>query len=455
MKKFISVFVLFALIFLCVMPVSADFTLPETIKIGLFYNNTAKSSCVISADSEIIVYYDSAEVGRGYNLNIRVDENLMIVVSENGNALLVADNNELKFEPTDGFISLNGTKYRGSLQLINLKNGKMTIINKVGIEEYLYSVLPREMATGWPMEALKAQAVCARTYAATNIGRFKKYGFDLTDDTLSQVYGGVKAEKDDCTQAVEETRGMIVTYEGSPASVFYYATSSGESLDVYDVWGSKYPYLVSVPDLYQDDVIPDKGAWTVNYTIEEITDKMNSLGYDLGTITDVTIDKTSPQGAVTMMTIKGTKSSSVFERERARNILSFRSQVFTVNSHRNGGETLYIIGANEKKDTVDVNVLGAKQQGKLSDMYVLGATGSKKVTFGGNVAGFTFNGTGYGHGIGMSQNGAKGMARAGFTYDQILTHYFQGTEVSNAQPVQIPVIEETVTEEVNAEGEEF
>lgn len=441
------------------MPVSADFTLPETLKIGLFYNKTAKDSCTVSGDSEIIIYYDSAEIGRGYNFNLKVDENLMIVVSENENVLLVADNNELKFEPVDGFISLNGNKYRGNIEIINLKNGKMTIINKVGIEEYLYSVLPREMATGWPIEALKAQAVCARTYAATNIGRFSKYGFDLTDDTLSQVYGGVKAEKDDCTRAVEETRGQIVTYENKPASVFYYATSSGESLNVYDVWGSKYPYLVSVPDTYQDDVIPDKGAWTVKFTKEELTDKMNSLGYNLGTITDVTIDKTSPQGAVTMMTIKGTDGSSVFEREKARNILSFRSQVFTVSAVGGGGGNLWLIGAKEKMSATNIKVLGAKEQGKTDSVYIMTATGKEKFDFGGETESFTFAGTGYGHGIGMSQNGAKGMARAGFTYDQILKHYFLGTEVTDAAPEIIEpdeiTAEEIATEEVVVKGEEF
>ena len=429
MKKLIFLTVIILSMLIHTLSSYATESLPEYIKIGLFYSKTALEACSISCDGDVIVYYDGEEAATGRDLSVSVDENLMVNVYSGDVLLISCDNKEIKFAPTEGYISLNGKKYRGTLQIINLKNGKMTLINKVNLEEYLYGVLPLEMATGWPMEALKAQAVCARTYALTSLGRFKDYGFDLTDTTLSQVYGGVGVEKEDCTQAVTETSGMVVTYNNMPASVFYYASSSGESLDVKDVWGSNYPYLVSVKDEYQAEVVKDNAKWTANFSVEEMTNKMNNNGYDLGEIQDIVINKTSPQGAVTMLTIKGSKSNAVFERERARTIFGFRSQVYTVSSEKEGDEVA-VLGATGVKKTNNITVLSSKGTEKLTNSFVKGSTQLVSKNFGGQTTGFSFVGYGYGHGIGMSQNGAKGMAKNGFTYDEILTHYFKGTSIS-------------------------
>ena len=429
MKKLIFLFAITFILLSIPLTSFADYTLPETIKIGLFYDKTALDSCTIACGGDIIIYYDGVEAGRAPNLDITVEDGIVKIRS--GEELVAeCDNKELKFVSTEGYISLNGREYRGSLQIINLKNGKMTLINKVNVEEYLYSVLPREMATGWPIEALKAQAVCARTYAAMNIGRFSQYGFDLTDNTLSQVYGGVVDEKDDCARAVDETKGMIVTYNNKPAEVFYYASSSGVTLNVKDVWGSSYAYLVSVDDEYQKSVVPDNAKWTVNFTVEELTQRMNNVGYDLGTITDVVVNETSPQGAVTMITVKGTKSEALFQREKARTIFGFKSQVYTVEPQKLNSETISVIGADGKISTSNVSVLSAWDKMKVTSLSIKGANEVVNMEFGGTTTGFAFTGYGYGHGIGMSQNGAKGMANAGFTYDQILTHYFPGTSIS-------------------------
>ncbi len=431
MKKLILFFAIFVFVFSLPFSSFADFDMPESIKIGLFYSSTALSECTISSDTDVIIYYDGEEVGRAANLNINVEDGI-IKIRSNGEIVTECDNKELKFAPAEGFISLNGKQYRGTLQIINLKNGKMTLINKVNIEEYLYSVLPYEMATGWPLEALKAQAVCARTYALTSMGRFSQYGFDLTDNTLSQMYGGVKGEKEDCTRAVDETKGMIVTYDKKPASVFYYASSSGESLNVKDVWGSSYPYLVSVKDDYQSSVVKDNAKWVVSFTTQELTDKMNNSGYDLGTITDVEINELSPQNAVTMVTVKGTKGSAFFQRERARTIFGFRSQVYTVAPEKKDAQKVSVMGADGKNELSQVSVLASNGKASADSIIIKGANDVRTIAFGGETTGFIFTGYGYGHGIGMSQNGAKGMANAGFTYEQILTHYFTGTAVSNS-----------------------
>ncbi len=433
MKKLILFFIVIAVVLSLPFISFADYTLPENIKIGLFYSSTALSECIIASDSDVIIYYDGQELARGADLHINV-EDAIVKIRSNDEIIAECDNKELRFEPTEGFISLNGKKYRGTLQIINLKNGKMTLINKVNFEEYLYSVLPYEMATGWPIEALKAQAVCARTYALTSMGRFSQHGFDLTDNTLSQMYGGVAGEKEDCTRAVDETKGMIVTYDDKPASVFYYASSSGESLNVKDVWGSSYPYLVSVKDDYQASVVKDNAKWVVSFTTQELTDKMNNSGYDLGTVTDVEINEVSEQKAVTMVTVKGTNGSALFQREKARTAFGFRSQVYSVSYDKKDAQKVSVLGAEGKAELSGVSVLASKGKAKTDSLLIKGADSVKTISFGGETTGFTFTGYGYGHGIGMSQNGAKGMANAGFTYEEILTHYFTGTKVSTQEP---------------------
>ena len=136
MKKLIFLTVIILSMLIHTLSSYATEDLPEYIKIGLFYSNTALADCSISCDGDVIIYYEGEEAARGKDLSISVDENFMVNVYSGETLLVSCDNKELKFVPEEGFISLNGKKYRGSLQIINLKNGKMTLINKVNIEEY-------------------------------------------------------------------------------------------------------------------------------------------------------------------------------------------------------------------------------------------------------------------------------------------------------------------------------
>lgn len=420
--------VLAAVILLCALPSYAYEGLPDKVRIGLFYDSTALSEASFTSDTEMIVYSGEAEIVRGYTIVLK-GEGASVGVYINDQCVHVSEGDSLVITPTQSFININTKPYRGSFDVINLKNGKMTIVNVVPLEEYLYGVVPLEMSTGFPIEALKSQAICARTYAAKNVGRFASKGFDLTNTTLSQVYGGVSAEAADCTQAVDETKGLVLTYEGVPAETFYFSTSSGVTLNSQDVWYEKIPYLQSVEDSWQHLITPDNKAWEVTYTAAEVTERMVALGYDVGDVISVTADETNAQGAVMKLTVTGTKGSHTFTKEGCRNAFNLRSQVFTIISNGTSGGFTAI--SYDGMSTVGGGFFVKDSAGisQTDNLKVLTASGMVDVDTKTASDSFVMKGSGWGHGIGMSQNGAKGMAQSGFTCQQILTHYFSGTQI--------------------------
>lgn len=154
----------------------------------------------------------------------------------------------LVFVPLAAPLELGGRAYRGQLQ-VNVVGGALQIVNNVGLEAYLYGVVPREVPNDWPAEALKAQAVVARSYALA----VRKTGpYDVYADTRSQVYGGIAAEKPTTNAAVDVTAGQVLLYGGKVATTFFFSTSGGRTANVEDAWrnGEPTPYLVSVPDPY-------------------------------------------------------------------------------------------------------------------------------------------------------------------------------------------------------------
>ena len=156
----------------------------------------------------------------------------------------------LTLQPTDGANLVSaGKAYRGTLE-ISRSGGRLQLVNTVGLEAYLLGVVPGEMPKDWPLEALKAQAVAARTFAVR--GLLTGRSFDLYSDWRSQVYYGVGSEAPGTTRAVRETRGEILTHEGKPAQVFYFSSSGGRTLSALDVFGSDVPYLVSVDDPWDE-----------------------------------------------------------------------------------------------------------------------------------------------------------------------------------------------------------
>lgn len=146
----------------------------------------------------------------------------------------------------DGFVSAKKRWYRGIL-IVQNRNGKLTVINDVDLENYLKGVIPSEMPTSWDVEAHKAQAIAARSYALANLGKRASKGYDLNDTPSDQAYGGASAENRGTTKAVNDTRGIVLTHNQKIISAFYTASAGGKTKSASAAWGGNVPYLRSVP----------------------------------------------------------------------------------------------------------------------------------------------------------------------------------------------------------------
>jgi stage II sporulation protein D len=212
-------------------------------------------------------------------------------------------------------------QYRGSIQ-VDLVNGKLRAINFVGLEQYLYGVVPSEMPYTWLPEALKAQAVAARSYA---LATRKSGAFDLYPDTRSQVYLGIDHEKPSTNAAVDATAGKVVLYEGQVAKTYFFSTSGGRTASSEDVWGEAVPYLVSVPDPY-DTISPYHNWGPFSFTGAKLAKmmKLKSRVVDLQT-------ELNSSGRIKTLTMVSANGSSVaIPGTDLRRRLAVRSTWFSV-----------------------------------------------------------------------------------------------------------------------------
>jgi stage II sporulation protein D len=218
-------------------------------------------------------------------------------------------------------LALDGRRYRGTLE-IDVQKRKLRAINGVGLEAYLYGVVPDEVPSDWPAEALKAQAVVARSYALA----VRKPGpFDLYADVRSQVYGGLDAEEFTTTAAVRATAGRVVTYAGKIATTYFFSTSGGRTANVADVWsGDPIPYLVSVADPY-DTLSPHHRWGPVSFATARLRKALEVPGQLLDIRTTL-----NRSGRVAEVVAVGTEGESSVPAGELRRRLGLRSTWFTL-----------------------------------------------------------------------------------------------------------------------------
>jgi stage II sporulation protein D len=225
----------------------------------------------------------------------------------------------LLFQPGSSPLQLKHL-YRGSIQ-VDVVSGKLRAINMVGLEQYLYGVVPSEMPYTWHPEALKAQAVVARSYA---LATRKSGAFDLYPDTRSQVYLGLEHERPSTNAAVDATAGKVVLYEGQVAKTFFFSTSGGRTASAEDVWGEAVPYLVSVPDPY-DTISPYHSWGPFAYTGTKLARMMKLKGRVVDLQADLNLS-----GRIKTLNVVGTKGNVTIPGADLRKRLGVRSTWFTV-----------------------------------------------------------------------------------------------------------------------------
>lgn len=327
-----------------------------------------------------------------------------------------------------------GYKYYGSFRYERIDGGNLTIVNLVDIEDYVRGVLPYEMSPSWPLEALKAQAVSARSYTIANLNHHSKYHFDLCNKEDCQVYYGTGSATEHTDRAAQETAGLYAWYGNEIILAVFHSNHGGATEDCENVWNQALPYLRGVIDPYEAmaDTKPSY-KWTKSYTGAQLKEILHEKGYvGASDIIKVEVSKTTNTGNPYSITFYDTngKTWTVSHCENLRKMLGLKTIRYTVSG---GGD-----GFNLTDDQVLQSLHGAwvlDGNGQLVQVntnpaYAVTENGVQEVAGSDASAGtFVFQGAGSGHNLGMSQWGAYAMAKQGFTFDQILKFYYTGIEI--------------------------
>lgn len=277
-------------------------------------------------------------------------------------------------------LALNGSPYRGRLEVQPLGGG-LVAVNVVGLEEYLQGVLKDEIPVGWPSEAAKAMAVAARTYAVYRRLQNPDALFHLRNTTASQVYGGARGEDLRTSWAVQATRGQILTFGGQPISAFYHSCSGGATEDATDVFGLDFDTIPGVKDDFS--LACPNSLWIAQLTAQQIEAGLIRSGYPVGRILDIQDLMRSRTGRILRIEVR-----------HARGVLALEGKRF--------------------REAVGADLI------RSTDFEVRSDGGT-----------FTFVGRGSGHGVGMSQWGAKEMADLAYQYQDILKFYYPLAQIGS------------------------
>ena len=341
-----------------------DIKVGKSLSAGESLKVKSKSNLkVVTSDEQVINNTNNKEINikfDGKNINLNGKNFKLNNFPQNG-AFLISSDSPI-------YVDKIKRNYGGAISF-RVNNKKLDIVNRVEMDEYLKGVLPKEMSPSFPMESLKAQALCSRSFAINNYNKFIKNGYNLDDTTRSQVYYGKDVEEKTTNKAVEETIGQVIKYDGKVAETIFCASSGGYTVASSEAWGgNSVPYLISKEDPYS--VHP----WKYELKNSDLK-KLN-----LSDVFSVSLDYNN-SNRVNNLTFSTSKGDVKIKA------IDFRKKI---------GNTII------KSTLFDVNVIGNK-------VFV--------------------SGKGYGHGVGMSQYGAVEMAKKGSNYKDIIEFYFPGTNI--------------------------
>ncbi len=374
---------------------------PALLRVGLTSYNKAASPITVSSASGFSITGAPApdEPGEstestqtisypaGASVAFEVTASVLTLTFWNGSSVIMqapvtltpADSATIKIACARG----KPKEYRGQLE-IGLRSGKLGLVNIIDLEDYVLGVLPAEMPDAYPTEALKAQAIAVRTYALKNRGKHSSQGFDICDSQHCQVYNGSVSGKNRCAKAVMDTAGMVLTYNGQLISVLYSADCGGTTQSYAEAYPDHdIPYLGCVSEPSEISHL----EWEKRYTPADLEVRLRSAGIkEAAGLKSIAVAATGPSGRVQSIEITGETGTATITGNKLRGALGYgviKSTLFTIASDDDGT--------------------------------------------------ITFTGRGFGHGIGLCQTGARGLAEPPFNYtsDQILAHYFPGTQLSS------------------------
>ncbi len=320
-----------------------------------------------------------------------------------------------KDEKKSNIVTINGKAYRGGVvATTTLSPGRLAIINKVSLEEYLYGVVPAEAVPSWPKAALEAQAVAARTYALHTMAENKNAFYDVNPDTRHQVYSGVGSEYPSTTQAVEATKGVVMLYQGAPIEALFHADGGGYTANSANVWGNSIPYLKGVSDDYGVSARTTY-RWVVQSSKTKLEKILKGAGKDVGDLKEIrlhplgkrpmAVSDRDASGRIIAATFVGSKKTVTLSGITLQQILGLRSTLFD-----------FYVNQTPPTDVFSAKSTKPYHTFKKDDdpVYIVGY--------------------GWGHGLGMSQWGAAEMAKNANSsdaeyYKKILMHYYSGVTI--------------------------
>jgi len=423
------------------------------LRVGIFLDQTETS---ISGDGTFKIYNlkSNVLVSEGHNRVVKLlphDKGIEIL----GKGVYSGPIEIIPVGNTKIIVIFNGQKYRyrGNIEIdIDKEHRKLNVINIIGIEEYLYGVLKKEISPGWPSEALKAQAVAARTFAIFNMNKYIDKGYNICASTNSQAYGGVNHEDPLTNKAVDETRGIIMVYKGEPINAVYHSDSGGYTENSENVWGSFLPYLRSVKSKFEEKVSPPYHTWSYSINEKDLTEKLQKQGHKINSIISIEPVKKSETGRTGELVFTADNNKVInMKTNDFRSLIGvdlIRSTFFNIEVI--GKESNITEDTEDKKEIEDKEeqeesikeILEQKKDWTIQELLELMKKNKQerekekeeivpkvKITESYTPLTFIFSGSGNGHGVGMSQWGAYGMTLQGSRYQDILKYYYQGIEI--------------------------
>ncbi|MCM8799987.1 MAG: SpoIID/LytB domain-containing protein [Candidatus Omnitrophica bacterium] len=329
---------------------------------------------------ELIDYNNNKSLGESKNLNAKIYilNNFIFLKDKSYNI------ESLLLKPKkSAHIMVDGREYRGSLLIIRRKD-KLYLINFVDLDDYIKGVLNQEVSSRWPMEVLKAQAIVSRTYALYCIQDNRSRDYDLTKDVYSQVYGGRFSERLWTNLAVNLTKGKVLLYKNEIFPAYFHATCGGATEDASQLWNIDIPPLKGVICNFCKD--SPHYRWQVSLDFKSIEESLKSLGLSQISIKDIIILERTNSGRVRYLKIITTEDKQ------------------------------FIISAKDFRNAVGPDII-------RSTNFILKVSKDK----------ISFEGIGWGHGVGMCQWGAYFMAKRGYSYKDILKYYFPNSTLASIE----------------------
>jgi stage II sporulation protein D len=278
-----------------------------------------------------------------------------------------------------GIVRINGKLFRGHLEIANVDTRHLIVVNEINLESYVAGLVNAEMPHDWPIEALKAQAVVARTYALWQKGKHLDQYFDMDNGVMDQVYAGADSEDNKGWEAVNATRGQIISYHGRPILAMYHSICGGETENSEDAIGYKYPYLRAVKCNFCR--IAPHFNWKYTIRFKSLADRLIVKGYNLSEV----------------------YGFEILKRSRTQRVMVARVVTNRGDIDLDGAALRSIIGYDKLRSTLFwINI-------KNNEIF--------------------FHGRGFGHGVGMCQWGAYGMAKKEYNYQQIIHYYYQHVDI--------------------------